>query len=62
MDSILLEYARIFARVEDRGGSTRLMVKKNPFVSQPVSTEFDCSMRLDQNYHWALFRLLTKLH
>ena len=30
MDSILLEYARIFARVEDRGGSTRLMVKKIP--------------------------------
>ena len=52
MDSILLEYARIFARVEDRGGSTRLMVKKNPFVTEPVPTGFDCcSMRLDQNYH-----------
>ena len=51
MDSILLEYARIFARVEDRGGSTWLTVKKNPFVTQPVSTGFDCcSMRLDQNF------------
>lgn len=48
MDSILLKLGNVFVRVEDRGGSTRLTVKKNPSLTRPRSTKFDFySIRVD---------------
>ncbi len=52
MDAALLESARIFARLEERRGSTQLTVTKHPFMAQQEATRFDSqiSARLDQHF------------
>ncbi len=52
MDAALLESAHVFARLEDRRGSTQLTVKKHPFMAQQEATRFDSqfSTQLDQHF------------
>ncbi len=52
MDAALFESARIFAKLEDRRGSTQLTITKHPFMAQQEATRFDSqfSTQLDQHF------------
>ena len=52
MDTALLESAHVFARLEDRRGSTQLTVEKHPFMIQQEAARFDSmfSAQLDQHF------------